>query len=505
MQNKFNGYAKQQNQEKGVDIAEKGVSAAPPWLFSAVLHLILMILLALLLVNIPAKSGVEIVLQPAISESLAEKIDFNTGDPDKVDSPINQKTDETEETPVITEIPEPTENDPTSLTNEHVNPDSIGPDAAVSETHVLSRLYENRTDEARQTALTNGGGDESTEQAVLRGLQWLAKNQYQNGSWSLKGPYSDGLDHYSMDNQIAATGLALLAFQGHGNTYERGDYSKNVKNAWNWLLSKQQNDGCFYEYEEATYQHRFYTQGICTIALCELYAMTKNPELKEQLREKAQKAIDYCVKYQNQDGGWRYGLYDDASDVSVTGWIMVALYSGKNSGLTVPQETFDRISAFLDDVAFEDGSRYPYMKGNREPRRSMTAEGLLCREFLGWQRDDQRLIDGIKWLTRPENLVCYTGRDAAGRKNDRDVYYWYYATQTLHHYRGPEWKTWNDAMKQAICENQERKPGSREYGSWNPNMPTRDAWCTQGRLYVTCFSIITLEVYYRHLPIYREK
>ena len=64
-----------------------------------------------------------------------------------------------------------------------------------------------------------------TQAAVARGLEWLARNQQRDGSWSLAGPYSDGVDSHE-ENQAAATAMALLAFQGDGNTHMDGKYKK---------------------------------------------------------------------------------------------------------------------------------------------------------------------------------------------------------------------------------------------------------------------------------------
>jgi len=123
----------------------------------------------------------------------------------------------------------------------------------------------------------------------------------------------------------------------------------------------------------------------------------------------------------------------------------------------------------------------------------MTAEALLCRQYLGWPRNDDRLLDGVDWITQPENLVNYD--------RDRDVYYWYYATQVAHHMGDPYWKQWNEVMRQQVPEHQVKH--GREAGSWDPTLPTRDEWEAHGgRLYVTCLSIYMLEVYYRHMPIY---
>lgn len=499
------------------EILETVVEKAPPWLFSTVVHILLLIALALVAMNLPKNDSPEIIIQPIEYDDKEKKFDEKIGDPDEDVTPIQAKDPEDDvDNPILTP-----ETDPTPQNPENVLPPIDDPDApGISETdpnrHPIVTIMnvETRMDaNARRTAMTDGGGDETTEAAVIRGLKWLQRHQFPDGSWSLRGSrfrggsYADGIR--SVDNRIAATGLALLAFQGQGNTLERGEFSESVKKGWVWLIEKQQPDGCFYDYDVATQDHRFYTQGICTIAVCELYAMTpKDHLLKEDFRSAAQLAVDYCVQTQSNEGGWRYGVnkagISEESDLSVTGWIVMALQSAKMAGLEVPQSTFDHITGFLNDIGQEDGSRYPYRKRDGVTR-SMTAEGLLCREFLGWARDDERLASGLRWLVRPENLVNYKKIDDDGRKgNERDVYYWYYATQALHHYGGSHWKKWNDVMKQEVCSHQFVKANHKDDGSWDPNLPTRDKWASEGgRLYVTCLSIYMLEVYYRHLPIYR--
>jgi hypothetical protein len=121
----------------------------------------------------------------------------------------------------------------------------------------------------------------------------------------------------------------------------------------------------------------------------------------------------------------------------------------------------------------------------------MTAEGLLCRQYLGWKQDDKRLNAGIRFIGN--HPIEY-------KNNKRNVYYWYYATQVTHHMEGDAWRKWNGVMRQVIPENQTTK--GRERGSWHPD---GDEWGPAGgRLYVTCLSTYMLEVYYRHLPIYRD-
>jgi len=289
-----------------------------------------------------------------------------------------------------------------------------------------------------------------------------------------------------LENGAAATAMALLAFQGAGHTHKAGKFRQNVARGWKWLLNQQDSDGNFFH--DGPYNHRYYTQGQCTIAICELYGMTKD----ERFRAPAERAVQYCLDGQSAQGGWRYSP-KIGSDLSVTGWIVMALQSAKMAGLKVPEEPLKKVSKFLDRISREyDGSRYPY-QGGMEATRTMTAEGLLCRQYLGWKRDDQRMVKGIEYITRDENLIDF--------KHNRNVYYWYYATQAAHHMEGEYWEKWNRVMRQALPTHQ-AKTGP-EAGSWNPLRPSFDRWEAHGgRLYVTCLSICILEVYYRHLPLY---
>ena len=192
----------------------------------------------------------------------------------------------------------------------------------------------------KKALLDKFSGSDRTQKAVERGLEWLAKNQQLDGSWSLVGPYSDGV-FKEWDNATAATAMALLAFQGNGNTHLEGKYKKNVANAWRWLQRQQDATGCFFQ--RGPYTHRFYTHGMCSIAVCELYAMSKDAKY----RRPAQSAIDYCLRSQSSQGGWRDNPNAD-SDVSVTGWVVMALQSARMGGLKVPAKSLDLVGQFLD-------------------------------------------------------------------------------------------------------------------------------------------------------------
>src|SRR5690242_7130796 len=115
-------------------------------------------------------------------------------------------------------------------------------------------------------------------------------------------------------------------------------------------------------------QHQLYAHAQCTIAVCELYGMSHD----SAYRRAAERAIVFCVRAQDQKlGGWRYEPAQD-SDMSVTGWFLMALQSARMAKLEVPQEVFDKASRFLDRVQASEGSQYTYVVNDR-PSLSMTA------------------------------------------------------------------------------------------------------------------------------------
>ena len=343
----------------------------------------------------------------------------------------------------------------------------------------------------RSQWLGDGGGNAATESAVALALEWLARQQRKDGLWSLQGPYVDGS---RQENRLAATAMALLALQGAGTTPVEGTHRDAVARAWKALLTLQQADGTF-DTGMILEQHQMYAHGQITIALCEALGMTHDP----QFDEPARRALAYAIAAQMPDGGWRYQPPrpggENRGDMSVTGWYLMALKSGEMAGLVVPPETYERLAAFLDGVFVspEKGYGYQISPGQKffDFRPALTAEALLCRQYLGWRRDDPRLVSGVELLLR-EAPIDFDYR----RKN---VYAWYYQTQVCHHIGGAAWDAWNRRMQEQLLPAQVES--GRERGSWDP---ANDQWGhVGGRLFMTTLCTCMLEVYYRHLPLYR--
>ena len=254
-----------------------------------------------------------------------------------------------------------------------------------------------------------------------------------------------------------------------------------MQRALNWLLKQQKENG------DLRGRGRMYCHGIASIALCEAYGATKDPKL----REPAEKSIALILASQSPSkGGWRYdpanknGKPSEDSDLSVTAWQYMALHSARLAGLSVPDEAFARARKYMDTVSSgKHGGLYAYTGGG--PNRAMTASGMFCRQLDLVPPTDPRMPEGAEYLGR--HML----------QQNPNYYYMYYATLALYQHQGSIWQDWNESLKD-ILPRVQNKTGSNT-GSWDPSSGLAG---NGGRITSTTLATLSLEVYYRILPIY---
>jgi len=344
------------------------------------------------------------------------------------------------------------------------------------DTRAITKLIKKQRGRPSLDTIEQLGGSDATERAIGAALEWLARNQEGDGRWDMRKHGANGA------YDTAGAGLALLCFYGWGEVHNKGGkYQATVQRALDWLIKQQKENG------DLRGGGRMYCHGIAAIALCEAYGATKDPKL----REPAEKAIALILASQSPSkGGWRYNPVNqnsqpsEDSDLSVTAWQYMALHSARLADLSVPDAAFTQAQNYLSSVSSgKHGGLYAYTGGGPNP--AMTASGMFCRQLDLVPPTDPRMPESAEYLGRHK------------LQQNPKYYYMYYATLALYQHQGPVWKEWNEKLKEVLPLIQ-KKVGP-ERGSWDPGGQHARAG---GRVVSTTLSVLSLEVYYRLLPMY---
>ena len=354
----------------------------------------------------------------------------------------------------------------------------------------LPNVYRLRVAPDRLRLAQRRGATGQSEAAVRAALAWLAENQGPGGRWDA-GDHGAGRElrvagrdrkRAGIQADTGMTGLALLSFLASGHTHRRGPYRDNVRRGLEYLLRAQGRDGNLAG--RATPFARMYCHAMATFAVSEAYGMTNDRRLKQPVL----RAIGYTLSIQDSSGGGFRYKRGDTGDTSQIGWQLMALKSAELAGIPMPAKTRNGIIRYLQSVCSGSHGGLASYRPTQRITRPMTAEALVCWQFLGLPRDHPAGNEAGDYL-----LGELPGE---GRVN---LYYWYYATLGMYQLQGIHWQRWNDALRRELVARQ-RKTGPMA-GSWDPDT----VWGGYGgRVYSTALATLSLEVYYRYLPLYLE-
>ncbi len=359
---------------------------------------------------------------------------------------------------------------------------------ASAEPGKLPEVYADRLAGDKVAIAESRGGSAAGESAVQAALKWLAAVQSPDGHWDA-AHYGAGKETNAIDGHdrrgagskadSGITGMALLAFLGAGNTHLQGKHAVTVQHGLEYLISIQAPNGNLGGSAEV--YSFMYCHGISTFALSEAYAMTGDKRLEKPLRA----ALAYTLSAQHPTtGGWRYQP-QETGDTSQLGWQLMALKSAELSGIEMPSRTRDGMVRFLRSVSSGRAAGLGSYRPGERPSRTMTAEALLCRQFLG-----------VTQAASTEEAADFVMSELPGDERP-NLYYWYYGTLSMYQVQGPRWQRWTESLQATLLKQQETAGDA--VGSWKPDA----VWGGYGgRVYSTAMSALCLEVYYRYLPIY---
>ena len=330
----------------------------------------------------------------------------------------------------------------------------------------------------RAVLLEHYGGTAETEMAVEKGLQWILRQQQEDGSWSIDTTSLTAANRSPTDSAaVAGTAMALLALTGSGNTHQAGKHQEAITRGATFLLSQQQ-DGRFQG-------QTLYVHAISAYAITDLYALTGDP----QLRPSVERAVEYSLNAQDpKHGGWRYQPRQ-GGDLSVTSWFVAGLTRAREAGIDVPTPSLDQAEKFVNETETRIG--YAYLPGI-QARPSMTGAGILSLQRLTGAWSDVVHADKIKLLVASANF-----EGAA-----KDFYGWLHITEALRNNGGQAWNQWNSLLRTELPRMQRTE--GEDAGSW-PHEASRFGKGA-GPLYTTCFAVLTLQSYYREgmMPLAHE-
>lgn len=312
------------------------------------------------------------------------------------------------------------------------------------------------------------------DQAIDRALEFLARTQDADGAWragrSSKNP--------------AVTGLAVMAFLSAGHVPGEGPYGDVVEKGVRWVLASQHPNGLI----ASEGGHEMYHHGICTLMLAEAAGMTE-ARLAEELRPRLEKAVAIILRGQRNAGmhrgGWRYRVDGSDSDISVTGWQVMALRAAKNLGCDVPPESIERAVEYVKRCRDTITGGYRYYPGG-PLTIPCTGTSILALEICGKEQHNTPEL---------QKAGAYLVKNPPRWNHPHFFYGIYYCSQAAFQLGDNYWNFFRPQLHEMLLRNQ------GDNGSWNNFQAEGRVY---GPSYCTAMGVLALAVEYRYLPIYQR-
>jgi hypothetical protein len=333
--------------------------------------------------------------------------------------------------------------------------------------------------------------NQETQTQIERGLELLARQQYNDGSFP-GGALSDrgGSGGWS----VGVASLAGLALMAAGNQPGRGRYGKHVARAVEYVSAMANGPlpGFLTSPESqttgrlASYPSPIYSHGFGTLFLAEVCGMHPAAAKDAKVRGALEQAVDFTVKAQNREGGWRYEPLAQYADVSVTVAQMMALRAARNAGLFVRKNVMDNAAAYVKGCQMPDGG-FSYFKGQGYSAFARSAASIVGLYSAGIY-EGKEVERGLRYIQQFTPGRQFSPREILPQ------HYWYaqyYAALAMWTAGDDYWTTWLPAIRDELL--MKAKAGG---GTWT------DA--SHGSAYATAMALIILQLPNNYLPILQK-
>ncbi len=307
--------------------------------------------------------------------------------------------------------------------------------------------------------------------AVRKGLEWLARNQNQDGSWRSSGSYGTV--------PMAMTSMAGLALLASGSTPTRGPYAPVIQKALHFVLRNVHSSGLLAT--QPPEPSPMYGHGFAMLFLAEVFGMEEDARTQAAIRRVLEKAVALTAAAQSRDGGWYYSPTSYTDEGSVTVTQIQALRACRDAGIAVPKAVIDRAVRYIVRSSNPDGGiRYRVHSGG-PGRPAITAAAVAV--FYEAGRYDHPLA---------EKALAFARRTIS-IENLSGSFYFYahnYLAQALFQRGGKDWKRYYRAISAKLLDIQ------RPNGSW-----TRSP---AGPIYATSVSLVILQLPFGYVPAFQR-
>jgi len=325
-------------------------------------------------------------------------------------------------------------------------------------------------------------GHQQAQQAVIKGLRWLAAVQGADGGWGQDGGGTStvraGQNLETTGNDVANTAVATLALLRSGPASLQGEYGRSIRRGVQFVLQSVENsptEGLAVTSITGTQIQRklgpFIDTFLSSMLLSEVDGVLGDPQENRRVRRALEKCITKIEKNQQQDGSWN--ISGGWAPILGTSIASRSLYAARLKGVPVSPQVMGKVSDYTKKSAQAGPVAAEAAAG------VALYQGAQALEQLSRTDADRRGNDReIKSIT--DELSSARFVRGFGSMGGEEFFSYLNISDSLRRAGGEPWSKWNNQIKPTLVKLQ------NEDGTWAGHH------CITGRVAVTSAAVLTL-------------